>query len=250
MAASIEVSEEEGIRYLHFGSHWVQGAMRIARPNALELDYTRDMMFPLLLRIGGGWPRSVLLVGLGAASLTRFLYRHRHRAAQTVVEIEPAVVAAAQQHFKLPPESARLRIEIADGSDYMASTQREFDLILVDGYDAKGRTGMLDTLPFYCNCLARLAQHGLLAANLLTRNHGIRGSLDRMRAAFEGRACALPKCDSGNVVIVAAVGEPVAVSAVDLVRRARQLRSTTGLSLLPTIGRLKATLPADGMLHV
>ena len=41
---SIEVSEEGGVRYLHFGSDWVQGAMRIQRPNALELPYTRDMM--------------------------------------------------------------------------------------------------------------------------------------------------------------------------------------------------------------
>jgi hypothetical protein len=39
-----------GVRSLHFGSHWIQGAMRIARPYALELDYTRDMMLALLLR--------------------------------------------------------------------------------------------------------------------------------------------------------------------------------------------------------
>ena len=46
---SIDISEEAGVRYLHFGSSWVQGAMRIARPFALELDYTREMMTPLLL---------------------------------------------------------------------------------------------------------------------------------------------------------------------------------------------------------
>ena len=46
----IEVSEEAGVRYLHFGSDWVQGAMRIARPWSLELDYTREMMTCLLLR--------------------------------------------------------------------------------------------------------------------------------------------------------------------------------------------------------
>ena len=38
MAGSIEVSEEKGVRYLHFGSDFVQGAMRIARPWALELE--------------------------------------------------------------------------------------------------------------------------------------------------------------------------------------------------------------------
>ncbi len=186
MTTPIDVSEEEGVRYLHFGSRWIQGAMRLARPNALELDYTRDMMMPLLLRGGAGWPRSVLLIGLGAASLTRFLHKHRPRAAQTIVEIEPAVIAAARQFFKLPPESARMRIEIADGADFVAYSDREFDLILVDGYDAKARTGMLDTLPFYCNCQARLSERGVLAANLLTRNHGIRGSLDRVQRRVRG----------------------------------------------------------------
>lgn len=74
---TIQISEEAGVRFLHFGSDWVQGAMRIARPWALELDYTREMMAALLLRPEPDWPRRVLQVGLGAASLTKFLYRHR-----------------------------------------------------------------------------------------------------------------------------------------------------------------------------
>jgi spermidine synthase len=233
MAVSIEVSEEEGVRYLHFGSRWIQGAMRIARPYSLELEYTRDMMFPLLLH-RDGWPRTVLVVGLGAASLTRFLHRHRPRAAQTIVEIEPAVIAAAQHHFKLPPEGPRMRITIADAADYLAVADRDFDLILVDGYDAKGRTGTLDMLPFYCDARAHLSDDGMLAANLLTRQHGYRGSLDRLKAAFDDRACALPVCTSGNVVLLAAVGAPVDMTSKELVARARALKRDTHLDLLVT----------------
>jgi len=185
---SIEISEERGVRYLHFGSRWIQGAMRVARPWALELEYTRDMMMALLLRPAMRWPRSVLLIGLGAASLTKFLYRNRPRAALTVVEIEAAVVDAAAQYFKLPDDPRRLTVEIADGHDYVAATERQFDLILVDGYDAKSRTGMLDTLPFYCNCQARLSEQGLLVTNFLNRSRGVERSLDRLRAAFDRRA--------------------------------------------------------------
>ena len=72
----VDISEEAGVRYLHFGSDWVQGAMRIARPWSLELEYTRDMMAGLLLRPPGQWPRRALLVGLGAGSLAKFIYRH------------------------------------------------------------------------------------------------------------------------------------------------------------------------------
>ena len=61
---SVDISEEAGVRYLHFGSDWVQGAMRIARPWALELSYTREMMAGLLLRPTNLWPRSA--VGMSA----------------------------------------------------------------------------------------------------------------------------------------------------------------------------------------
>ena len=122
-ATSIEISEERGVRYLHFGSHWIQGAMRVGRPWALELEYTRDMMLPLLLRPHSRWPRHVLLIGLGAASLPKFLYRHRPKTVLTVVEIDAAVVHAATQHFKLPADPRRLAIEIADGHDYVAATR-------------------------------------------------------------------------------------------------------------------------------
>ena len=238
MATSIEILEEAGVRSLHFGSHWTQGAMRIARPYALELEYTREMMLALLLRTGARWPRHVLQIGLGAASLTKFLYRHRPHAALTVVEIEPLVLAAARQHFKLPDDPRRVTIEIGDGHDYVAASQREFDLIVVDGFDAKGRAGMLEMLPFYCNVRARLTERGLLVANMLTRTRGVAASVERMRVAFEGRARALPPCSSGNTTVVAAAGRPVDMLLAELRVAARVLKTDTGLNLLPTVARL------------
>ena len=245
MPTSIEISEKEGVRYLHFGSRWIQGAMRIARPWALELEYTRDMMTALLLRSAPRWPRNVLLIGLGAASLTKFLYRNRPQARLTVVEIDAAVVNAAAHFFKLPDDPKRLTVEIGDGHDYVAATDREFDLILVDGYDAKSRVGMLDTLPFYCNCRARMGEQGLLAANFLNARRGLAAGLERMSEAFSDRAIALPHCASGNVIAVAAAGEPVDLAPAELLARARRLQRDTGLNLLPTVSRLLQTQVGD-----
>lgn len=86
---SIDVSEAAGVRYLHFGSEWVQGAMRVARPFALELEYTREMMLPLLLAPDEGWPPRVLAIGLGAGSVVKFLHRYCPQSSITVVEIDP-----------------------------------------------------------------------------------------------------------------------------------------------------------------
>ena len=236
--ATIEIREEGGVRYLHFGSPWIQGAMRIARPWALELEYTRQLMMPLLLREQPDWPASVLQIGLGAASVTRFLLRHRPEARLTVVETLPQVVAAARQFFRLPEESPRLRIEIGDGHDYVAGSKRRFDLILVDGFDADGRPGMLETLPFYLQCRARLGARGMAAVNLLTRRRGIEASVARMRAAFDDRVLVLPVTEAGNTVAIAAAGESIRESLEDLRAGARALREQTGLDLRPTIARL------------
>jgi spermidine synthase len=238
---SVEVSEEAGVRYLHFGSPWVQGAMRIARPWSLELEYTRDMMMALLLRPSPGWPKAVLLIGLGAASLTKFLYRNRPRSTLTVVEIDAAVVHAAAQFFKLPVDPRRIAIEIGDGHDFVAATDRKFDLILVDGFDAKSRIGNLDSLPFYRHCRARLSEHGVLVANFLNARRGLAQSLERMSEAFSGRAFALPHCASGNVIALAASGAPIALSLDSMRTSARRLKVEAGLDLLPALSRLERT---------
>jgi len=239
MTFSIDIREESGIRTLHFGSEWVQGAMRIARPWHLELEYTREMMASLLLRDETHFPRKVLLIGLGAASLTKFLYRNFPLAKLTVVEIEPNVVAAARHFFKLPDDPLRIQMVIADGVEYMANSDKTWDLILVDGYDEDARAGGLDTFPFYQATRAHLSDNGILAVNLLGRSHGFSESVERIQTAFDGRGLAFPSCDSGNTIAFAATGDIVSVALADLKEQASELKIKTGLNLHPAITRLE-----------
>jgi len=125
------------VRYLHFGSELVQGAMRIARPWSLELEYTRDLMLPLVLADRA--PASVLQLGLGAASITRYLHHHFPATRLTVVEIDPRVIATARQCFRLPQESAHLRIVEGEAHAFVAGAKARFDLIVMDAFDDKGR---------------------------------------------------------------------------------------------------------------
>jgi spermidine synthase len=246
MTYPIEISEEAGVRYLHFGSLWVQGAMRIARPWHLELDYTKEMMSSLLMRDDSHFPRKVLLIGLGAASLTKFMYRHFPLAKLTVVEIEPSVVAAARQFFKLPDDPKRLNIVIADGAQFIAENNKTYDLILLDGFDKDARPGELDTLPFYQMCRARLNDNGVMAVNLLGRSRGFAASLGKLRDAFDTRALAFPSCESGNVIALAATGEHIRISLDDLKEQAEILKEKTGLNLLPTLTRIEQSKTCPG----
>jgi len=242
---AIDISEEDGVRYLHFGSDWVQGAMRIARPWSLELPYTRDMMFGLLLQEDCHWPRQILQIGLGAASLTRFIHRHLPAARQTVVEINPQVEFIASQYFKLPQDPLRLRIEHGCGAEYLLAGGTAHDLILVDGFDPAGRMGALATEPFFQAARARLSPGGLLTINLLGRDRGFPKLLRQLEAVFEHRVLALPACDSGNVIVLARAdaGGPQRFS--DLEARAETLRAATRLDLRPTLRALRTAAGGD-----
>jgi spermidine synthase len=232
---SITISEEKGVRFLHLGTPWVQGAMRIARPWALELEYTCDLMLPLLLR-QPPWPASVLQVGLGAASVTKFLYRHRPDARITVVEILPEVVTAARQYFGLPEDRDRIRIAISDARDYVAGVRERFDLVQVDGFDANGNPGKLDTASFYRDCYKALARDGIMAVNLLTRRRGVEASVERIRQAFGERVSVVDPSEAGNTVVLAIRGQS-ASSRDELRGPAAQLKTETGLNLLPALSR-------------
>lgn len=238
MSTPIDISEQGGVRYLHFGSEWVQGAMRIRAPNMLELVYTREMMAGLLLH-PEDWPRNVLVIGLGAASVAKFLYHHCPRTRIRVVEIEPRVIAAARQFFRLPEQDRRFSVEIGDGADVICQSDEVFDAVLVDGFDRNARAGALDTAPFYQAARARLSSRGLMAVNLFGRSRGFRASVERLSGAFDNRVIAFPSCDSGNVIAFAAAGDPLAVPVTELRARAIALKQRTGLDLRPTITRLE-----------
>lgn len=247
---SIDISEEGGVRYLHFGSEWIQGAMRIRRPWSLELDYTREMLAGLLLH-AAPWPKRALLIGLGAGSLAKFIWRRLPQTATTVIEIDPRMPFVARQFFRLPAEDERLAIRIGDGAALVARERRRYDLILVDGFDEHARVGELDGLPFYRACRERLSRRGVLAVNLFGDRRGFRAGVERIRAAFDGRCLALPACAGGNVIALAAAGAPLAVPLAELRRRAVELKRTTGLDLAPTLRRLQAAAPLpDGMLRL
>src|SRR5207237_2929330 len=73
--APATMSEADGVRYLHLGTPWVQGAMRVRKPNELELEYIQRMMAWMLLRPTQQVTRGhAVQLGLGAAAITRYCH--------------------------------------------------------------------------------------------------------------------------------------------------------------------------------
>src|SRR5690554_1145742 len=65
----VSLVEDNGVRYLHFGTPWVQGAMRLDDPYGIEIEYLQQMMMWMLFL---PQPAHIMQLGLGAASLTKF----------------------------------------------------------------------------------------------------------------------------------------------------------------------------------
>ncbi|MFA7269100.1 MAG: methyltransferase domain-containing protein [Sterolibacterium sp.] len=235
----LEISEEAGVRSLHFGSEWIQGSMRVRRPFALELAYTREMMACLLLRSDTGWPRRALLIGLGAGSLAKYLYRYLPQTHITAVEIDARIVPLARQYFSLPDDPQRLKLVIADAADYIVQSGGKFDAIFVDGYGPDGHVAQLDTLEFYEACRTRLSAQGLLTSNLLSRSRGYAACAEKIHVAFQKRSVVFPSLDSGNTIAFGVCGEAVDVSLEEMRAQAILLKQQTGLDLRPTITRLQ-----------
>lgn len=233
----ILISEEKGVRQLHFGSQWVQGAMRLSRPDALELEYTREMMLPLLLNPQPWWPRSALFIGLGVGAMPRFLHKHRPQCRIQVVEIEPSVVSVARMHFKLPADGPQFQVSLGCGAAHVAETAEKYDLIFVDGFDENARVGPLNTKDFYSNALARLQPGGWVVANLLSNQKDSTQAIDRFKDAFGGNAVVLPPCSSGNVIALGSQ-EVIDLDVNELTVKSDKLLEETGLNLSKSTHKL------------
>lgn len=216
------------MRYLHFGSQWIQGAMRLRSPERLELEYLQRMMAWLLFV---GEPAQMLQIGIGAGALIRFCHRRLPATSVTAVELSALVLAVARQSFGLPPEGERLKLVIADGAGWVArpANRGRYGVIAVDAFDAAARGPILDSSQFYSDCRQALAPAGIMVVNLFGEHRSLERNRRRIKAAFDGRMVELTAPGLPNVIALAFSGPPLAVGWRALRARAALLARTHGL---------------------
>ncbi|HSJ99508.1 MAG TPA: spermidine synthase-like protein [Myxococcota bacterium] len=188
------VADDGVIRTLHFCRDFMQSAMRVDDPFALEFAYTR-MVMSFLLFVPR--PGSILMLGMGGGSIAKFCHRHLPGARIVVVESEPRVVGFRDQ-FAVPPDDERFQVVLADGAEYLRRTPERFDAIVIDAFDRDGFAPTICTPEFYLEARDSLAPGGVMVSNLVGTREARTDHLHLVRGAFEDNVILMPVVGDGN----------------------------------------------------
>jgi spermidine synthase len=242
----VTLSEFDGVRYLHLDSIWVQGAMRVRRPQEVVLVYIQRMLASLLWRPSAALSQGrAVQLGLGAGALTRFTLKAL-KLPTTVVEINPMVVDVNRLRFHLPVGDPKLDVVVADAGHWLATAEPgSATLLHVDLYDHEAAAPVLDDAGFYADCHRLLDDGGVFAVNLFGRDASFADSAARIAQAFgPANTWVLRATREGNTVVVATRGAPWP-DRDERLRRADAIEARFGALGLPARKWLRLVKPYD-----
>lgn len=233
------ILETAKVRSLHFSASQAQSRMRLAHPDALDMEYTRLMMGFLLFH---SQPADIGMVGLGGGSLAKFCWRYLPEARIAVVEINPHVVALRHE-FQVPPDDARLSVLTGDGAEFVRNAENRFDALLVDGFDTSGMPAQLSSQPFYDQCARALRPEGFLVLNLDRADRQFDACIARVRQSFgRDEVLLVTSHDGNNGIVLACKGQRMARPATAALRRPPALAPEAWTQLAPAFTRVAAAL--------
>jgi spermidine synthase len=232
---SIAVSDARGVRSLHVGGEAIQSAMRLGEPYTLALDYTRCMMAFLLFHPE---PREALMIGLGGGSLAKFFHRNFRQTSMRVIELDARVLAAAREHFHVPPDGPRFRVEIGDGVD--ALYPECCDTLVIDAFEDELHVPQLASAEFYDGAFLALREPGAMVVNFMNDDPKFDLTLQRLERAFGGAVIVLPALYDPNIIVFALRGVARTVEWKELRSRAEELESRLDLPFTRYLSRLRA----------
>jgi spermidine synthase len=175
--------------------------MQIHDPYALEFEYIQQMMLWMLFNRS---PAHIVQLGLGAASLTKFCYKHYPRSKITAIELNPAVIEICRSEFYLPQDDKRLSVIAMDAMDYVTNkaNHSRVDILQVDLYDAQAEKPALDSPEFYQACADCLSPEGMMTVNLFCDAPDHSKNIESMEQSFEAVAW-LTEVHDSNIVAIA-----------------------------------------------
>jgi spermidine synthase len=223
----IRIRTRNQIRTLFFvrdsGEEVIESMVDLRQPERLLLDYTRHMFLSYVFQ-----PKQeqVLIVGLGGGAMIHFLKKYDPEVKIDAVEIDPAIVRVADQHFNVRSEG-NVNIITADGLRYLQETEERYDVIYMDAFlkpsaetDANGVPLGLKSADFYAKVQEKLRPGGVVVFNL-NPHAGTREDVREITRAF-GQVYVFRLSDSLGLVAVATMAKE-RLPYAEILKLARQL---------------------------
>ena len=157
----IEVREWEHYRWLHVGGGSIQTLMDINAVDQIVLPNLKALLAALLFSTPS---RRLLNLGLGGASLERYLASRRPDIDIDSVESNEQVIQLAKDYFFLPE---RVTVTHDTAEHYVSSCKESYDIILCDIFASEKQPDCLYDSVFYANVFKCLDKKGILAINLM-----------------------------------------------------------------------------------
>ncbi|MBK0000194.1 fused MFS/spermidine synthase [Erwinia sp. S38] len=193
----ITVIENKIYRILTFDRMCEQSKMQKSDPALPVHNYIRAMLMAVALKS----PQKALILGLGGGCLPRAIAARDAACAMDIVELRPAVIDVARQHFSLP-EGEHIHYHAVDADKFLASaTGNLYDLIFSDLYAADTMSPLQEMETFLQHAKRTLKTDGWLVLNYPQRPAANGPLLQALQRQFSTLLrCVVP---SGNVVIYA-----------------------------------------------
>lgn len=237
------IVEDGQLRYLHFSMRYVQSAMRIDEPDALDLRYTQKMMAFLLFRQK---PERIALLGLGGGSLAKFCYRHLTETQIEAIEIDPQVIAL-RRHFAIPDDDARFRVVRGDAAAHITGRLAHYDVLLADSFDADGLAFSLARRQFFEDACAALRPGGILVMNLAGDKARYADLLGDARDVFDQQTILLRVKEDDNHILFAFKQRPFAPRWRLIKNQAKELKARYALDFPAFAVKLEQAAQPRGM---
>jgi spermidine synthase len=202
MFGDVIVVEEDGLRYLRFGSveSADQSGIDPREPDRVLFEYIRIAALALDRHDEPKSPRRALVLGLGGGAFARLLLQRADAVVVDAVEVDPVVVDVARSHFQLPT-TPRLQLHIADAAAFVQTATPGYDIVLVDGFSGELIPDALSTLAFFAHLRALLVDDGVVVMNVaLVDKAATKHIIDRFASEF-GRTVVMTARTEENRVI-------------------------------------------------
>ncbi|MCK4763160.1 MAG: fused MFS/spermidine synthase [Candidatus Aminicenantes bacterium] len=202
----------------------IQSEINLGSPLKPHLEFNLCLLFGLLFCPA---PVSILALGLGGGVVPKILNATFPEAGVDVVEIDPEMLKVAEDYFDFQV-SSKLRVFIADASDFICRTKNKYDLIVLDTYCGIDLSESVDNQFFFKECVSRLSEKGFLAANLVPLDRVLMDSRLKWLEQETGNVWLLRGITRCNEIVFAGT-QPVKKSA--LIKNARTLKKTLPFNL-------------------